>query len=218
MTQLTPDGSETTINGTSDWVYEEEFGVRDGFEWSPDGASIAYWQFDSTGVGLFSLVNTTDTLYPVVKTIPYPKAGTANSAVRIGVISASGGPTTWMKTEGDPRNTYLARIGWIDARTVSIQQLNRQQNRNDFLTADIATGAVKQVFRDESKSWVDVNEEVPWIDGGKTFLWLSERDGFQHVYRVPREGGTGQLISKFNADVTDISGFDEKGEIGRAHV
>ena len=211
VTQLTTDGSETTINGTSDWVYEEEFGVRDGFEWSPDGSSIAYWQFDSTGVGLFSLINTTDTLYPVVKTIPYPKAGTANSAVRIGVISASGGPTTWMKTEGDPRNTYLARIGWIDARTVSIQQLNRQQNRNDFLTADIATGAVKQVFRDESKSWVDVNEEVPWIDGGKTFLWLSERDGFQHVYRVPREGGTGQLISKFNADVTDISGFDEKG-------
>ena len=211
VTQLTTDGSETTINGTSDWVYEEEFGVRDGFQWSPDGASIAYWQFDSTGVGLFSLINTTDTLYPVVKTIPYPKAGTANSAVRIGVISASGGQTTWMKTEGDPRNTYLARIGWIDAKTVSIQQLNRQQNRNDFLTADIATGAVKQVFRDESKSWVDVNEEVPWIDGGKTFLWLSERDGFQHVYRVPREGGTGQLISKFNADVTDISGFDEKG-------
>lgn len=211
VTQLTTDGSETTINGTSDWVYEEEFGVRDGFQWSPDGASIAYWQFDSTGVGLFSLINTTDTLYPVVKTIPYPKAGTPNSAVRVGVISAGGGQTTWMKTEGDPRNTYLARIGWIDAKTVSIQQLNRQQNRNDFLTADIATGAVKQVFRDESKSWVDVNEEVPWIDGGKTFLWLSERDGFQHVYRVPREGGTGQLISKFNADVTDISGFDEKG-------
>jgi dipeptidyl-peptidase-4 len=210
VTQLTTDGSETTINGTSDWVYEEEFGVRDGFQWSPDGKSIAYWQFDSTGVGIFSLINDTAGVYPTVTQIPYPKAGTQNSAVRIGVISAEGGPTTWMKTEGDPRNTYLARIGWIDANTVAIQQLNRQQNRNDFLTADIKTGVVKRVFRDESTSWVEVVEEVPWIDNGKTFLWLSERDGFQHVYRVPREGGNGQLITKFDADVTDIAGFDEK--------
>ncbi len=211
ITQLTSDGSETIINGTSDWVYEEEFGVRDGFRWSPDGRSLAYWQFDSSGVGIFSLINNTDSLYPVVTKIPYPKAGTTNSAVRVGVVSAGGGATQWIKTEGDPRNTYLARIGWIDANTVSLQQLNRQQNRNDFLTADIKSGAVKRVFRDQSKSWVDIVEEVPWIDGGRTFLWMSERDGWQHVYRVPREGGDGQLITKFDADVTDISGFDEQG-------
>lgn len=211
VTQLTSDGSETIINGTSDWVYEEEFGVRDGFRFSPDGRSVAYWQFDSSGVGVFSLINNTDSLYPVVTKIPYPKAGTTNSAARVGVVSAGGGPTQWIKTEGDPRNTYLARIGWIDANTVSIQQLNRQQNRNDFLTADITSGAVKRVFRDESRSWVDIVEEVPWIDGGKTFLWMSERDGWQHVYRVPREGGEGQLITKFDADVTDMAGFDQEG-------
>ncbi len=210
VTQLTSDGSETIINGTSDWVYEEEFGVRDGFRFSPDGKSVVYWQFDSSGVGIFSLINNTDSLYPVVTKIPYPKAGTTNSAARVGVVSADGGETRWIKTEGDPRNTYLARIGWIDSNTVSIQQLNRQQNRNDFLTADITSGAVKRVFRDESKEWVDIVEEVPWVDGGRTFLWLSERDGWQHVYRVPREGGTRQLISKFEADVTDIAGFDEK--------
>jgi len=210
VTQLTRDGSETIINGTSDWVYEEEFGVRDGFRFSPDGKSIVYWQFDSAGVGLFSLINNTDTLYPVITKIPYPKVGTTNSAARVGVVSVDGGATTWIKTEGDPRNTYLARIGWIDANTVSIQQLNRQQNRNDFLTADIKSGAVTRVFRDQSTSWVEVVEDVPWIDGGRTFLWLSERDGFQHVYRVPREGGDGQLITKFDGDVTDIAGFDEK--------
>lgn len=210
VTQLTRDGSETTINGTSDWVYEEEFGVRDGFRWSPDGRSVAYWQFDSTGVEIFSLINNTDTLYPVVTRIPYPKAGTTNSAVRIGVISAAGGPTTWMQTEGDPRNTYLARLGWIDSNTVSIQQLNRQQNRNDFLSADVKTGAVKRIFRDESKQWVDVNEDVPWVDGGRTFLWQSEKGGWNQVYRVAREGGQGQLITKFSADVTDIAGFDEQ--------
>jgi dipeptidyl-peptidase-4 len=211
VTQLTSDGSETIINGTSDWVYEEEFGVRDGFRWSPDGRSIAYWQFDSSGVGIFSLINNTDALYPVITKIPYPKAGTTNSAARIGVVSAEGGPTTWIKTEGDPRNTYLARIGWIDANTVAIQQLNRLQNRNDFLSADVKSGAVKRIFRDESKQWVDINEDVPWIDGGRTFLWQSEKNGWNQVYRVPREGGTGQVITKFDADVTDIAGFDEKG-------
>ena len=211
VTQLTFDGSENIINGTADWVYEEEFGVRDGFRWSPDGRSIAYWQFDQSGVGIFSLINNTDTLYPVITKIPYPKAGTTNSAARVGVVSADGGETRWIKTEGDPRNTYLARIGWIDANTVAIQQLNRHQNRNDFLSADAATGAVKRIFRDESKQWVDINEEVPWIDGGRTFLWQSEKDGWNHVYRVPREGGEGRIITKFDADVTDISGFDEKG-------
>jgi dipeptidyl-peptidase 4 len=210
-TQLTSDGSETIINGTSDWVYEEEFGVRDGFRWSPDGKSIAYWQFDSSGVGIFSLINNTDSLYPVITRIPYPKAGTTNSAARVGVVSADGGPTTWIKTEGDPRNTYLARIGWIDSNTVAVQRLNRLQNRNDFLSADVKTGAVKRIFRDESKAWVDINEEVPWIDGGRTFLWQSEKNGWNQVYRVPREGGEGQVITKFNGDVVDIAGFDEKG-------
>jgi len=211
ITQLTTDGSETIINGTSDWVYEEEFGVRDGFRWSPDGRALVYWQFDTAGVGIFSLINNTDTLYPTITKIPYPKAGTTNSAARVGVVSAEGGATQWIKTEGDPRNTYLARIGWIDSDTVSLQQLNRQQNRNDFLTADIKTGAIKRVFRDESTSWVDIVEEVPWIDGGRTFLWMSERDGWQHVYRVPREGGDGRLITRFDADVTDMAGLDEKG-------
>jgi dipeptidyl-peptidase 4 len=185
--------------------------VRDGFRWSPDGRTIAYWQFDQSGVGIFSLINTTDSLYPVITKIPYPKAGTTNSAARVGVVSADGGPTTWIKTEGDPRNTYLARIGWVDANTLSIQQLNRLQNRNDFLAADVKTGDVKRVFRDESKQWVDINEEVPWIDNGRTFLWQSEKGGWNHVYRVPREGGDGQVITKFAADVTDISGFDEQG-------
>jgi dipeptidyl-peptidase-4 len=211
VTQLTRDGSETIINGTSDWVYEEEFGVRDGFRWSPDGRSIAYWQFDSAGVGIFSLINNTDSLYPVITKIPYPKAGTTNSAARIGVVSAGGGETTWIKTEGDPRDTYLARLGWIDANTVAIQQLNRLQNRNDFLAADVTSGAVTRIFRDESKQWVDINEEVPWIDGGRTFLWQSENNGWNQVYRVPREGGEGQVITKFDGDVTDIAGFDEPG-------
>jgi dipeptidyl-peptidase 4 len=207
--RLTDDGSETTINGTSDWVYEEELGVRDGFRWSPDGKRIAYWQFDSTGVGVFTLIDDTTHLYPTLTKIPYPKVGTTNSAVRIGVVSADGGGTKWMQTPGDPRNTYLSRLEWLDARNLGIQQLNRLQNQNDFLIADASSGAVRGAFRDESKTWVEVVDEVLWIDKGRSFLWISERDGWQHVYRVPREGGPGKLITRFDADVIEVLGVNE---------
>ena len=209
-TPLTTDGSETTINGTSDWVYEEELDVRDGFRWSPDGRRIAFWQFDTTGVGVFTLINNTDSLYPVTTRVPYPKTGTTNSAVRIGVVGAEGGDTRWMKTPGDPRNTYLARLEWVDAGSVSIQQLNRLQNQNDFLIGDAATGEVRRVFRDQSATWVDVVDQVRWIEGGKSFLWVSERDGWQHVYRVPRKGSEATLLTRFEADVTDVVGLDER--------
>jgi dipeptidyl-peptidase-4 len=209
ITQITSDGSDTTINGTADWVYEEELDLRDGFRWSPDGRNIAYWQFDTTGVGIFSLIDDTDALYPVVSRYAYPKVGTTNSAVRIGVVSASAGQTRWMQVPGDPRNNYLSRLEWIDASTVAIQQLNRLQNQNDFLLADASSGAVRRAFRDESSTWVEVVDEVRWIDGGRAFLWISERDGWQHVYRVPREGGEGTLVTRFDADVTDLIGLDE---------
>ncbi len=221
---LTQDGSETTINGTSDWVYEEELDLRDGFRWSPDGRRIAYWQFDSTGVGIFSLIDDTSELYPKVRRIPYPKVGTTNSAARIGVVRADGGKTTWVKAPGDPREHYLARLDWIDAQTVAIQQLNRLQNQNDYLLADAATGSVARAFRDSSSTWVDVVDEVRWIDKGRSFLWISERDGWNHVYRVSRDAartttvtnGAGPaasdgttLVTRFDADVTDVVGVDE---------
>jgi dipeptidyl-peptidase-4 len=212
VVQLTADGSDTTINGTSDWVYEEELNVRDGFRWSPDGTTIAFWQFDTTGIGAFSLINDTDSLYPVVTRIPYPKAGTKNSAVRIGVVSADEPHAVrWLNTPGDPRDTYLARVDWLDADTVAVQQLNRLQNRNDLLLADARSGDVRRMFRDESKTWVEVMEDLRWVDHGRACIWLSERDGWQHAYRVPRDGGEPRLLTKFAADVIDIAGIDEPG-------
>ena len=181
ITPLTTPGSATTINGTSDWVYEEELGVRDGFRWSPDSRRLAYWQFDTTGVGTFTLLNNTDTVYPVATTFAYPKPGTANAAVRIGVVAADGGDTTWMQTPGDPRDDYLARVEWRDATTLAIQQLNRLQNQQDLLTANATTGAVSRAFRDRSETWVDVVDTVRWVRGGKQFLWPSERDGWRHL-------------------------------------
>ncbi len=220
ITPLTRDGSTTTINGTSDWVYEEELDVRDGFRWSPDSRRIAYWQFDSTGVEMFTLINDTASLYPTLTRIPYPKVGTTNSAVRIGTVGVDGGATQWMKVPGDPRQHYLARLDWRDANTVAIQQLNRLQNEDDFYLADASTGEVTRVFHDESRAWVDVVDDVRWIAPHTTgsdgrpgrpdaFLWISERDGWRHVYRVPTDGGDGTLITHFDADVIDVVGTDD---------
>ncbi len=212
ITPLTTSGSATTINGTSDWVYEEELGVRDGFRWSPDGLRLAYWQFDTSGVGIFSLINNTDSTYPVVTAIPYPKPGTANSAVRIGVVAATGGATTWMATPGDARDDYLARLEWRDAATVAIQQLNRLQNQQDLLTADATTGAVTRVFRDRAETWLDVVDTVRWVNGGASFLWTSERDGWRHVYRAAKDGSTTTPVTRFDADILQLLGTDAADE------
>ncbi|MEZ5289591.1 MAG: S9 family peptidase [Vicinamibacterales bacterium] len=208
ITRLTTTGSETIVNGTSDWVYEEELGVRDGFRWSPDGRRIAYWQFDTSGVGIFTLLNNTDTLYPVVTRIPYPKPGSTNSAARIGVVAADGGTTTWMATPDDPRNSYLARLEWHDASTLAIQQLNRLQNQQDLLTADATTGAVTRVFRDRSEAWVNVVDRVHWVDQGRKFLWTSERDGWRHVYLAAADGGATAPVTRFEGDVLQLLGPD----------
>lgn len=212
ITPLTTTGSAAIINGTSDWVYEEELGVRDGFRWSPDGRRIAYWQFDTSGVGIFTLLNNTDTLYPVATQIPYPKPGSKNSAARIGVVSADGGTTTWMQTPGDPRDSYLARLEWRDATTLAIQQLNRLQNQQDLLTADASSGAVGRVFRDRSETWVDVVDTVRWVDQGRAFLWTSERDGWRHVYRAAKDGTSTTLASPFEGDVMQLLGVDAAEE------
>ena len=147
IAQLTNDGTFHLINGTFDWVYEEELFCRDGWRWSPDGKKIAYWQLNSDGVKEFQLINDTDGLYPVVTSFPYPKAGETNSAARVGVISAGGGPTTWFEVAGDPRNNYLPRMEWANnSDEVTIQQLNRLQNTDTLMIGDARTGKVRTIL------------------------------------------------------------------------
>jgi dipeptidyl-peptidase-4 len=212
VTRLTKAENEHIVNGTSDWVYEEELDLRDAFRWSPDGRQIAYWQFDTTGIENFTLINATDSIYPSLTRIPYPKAGTTNSSARVGVVSAAGGPTTWVEAPGDPRNTYIPRIEWSeDGRTLAVQQLNRLQNRNDVLIAETRSGAVRRAHRDEQpKAWVDVTDDFTWLEGGRAFLWVSEKDGWRHIYRVATDGSGDRLITKFDADVIAINTVDPK--------
>ena len=210
---LTNDGSETLINGTSDWVYEEELALRDGFRWSPDGSSIAFWQFDTTGVEKFSLLNNTDSLYPKLMSIAYPKAGTKNSAVRVGVVALEGGAARWMQVPGDARNHYLAGMDW-DERDLQIQQLNRKQNTLIVFAGDAKTGQVKEVFRDTDETWVDMpdgEESRLRLNGGKSFLRVSERDGWRHAYAVAMGGGEPVLITPAASDIFGVEAADLEG-------
>lgn len=212
ITQLTMDGSRTMINGTFDWVYEEELGLRDGWRWSPDGASIAYWQLNADEVRDFDLIDNTDSLYSFAKPVQYPKAGQANSAARIGVVAATGGATLWLQIPGDPRNNYLARMDWANnSSEVWVQRLNRLQNTNEFLIANAGTGAVQTVFVDQDSTWVETVDDLTWLDGGKRFLWTSERDGWNHAYSVSRDGSDVRLLTPGAFDVLGVSAVDTKG-------
>jgi dipeptidyl-peptidase-4 len=196
VTRLTRDGSRTIINGTFDWVYEEELSLRDGFRWSPDGRRIAFWQLDASGVRDFDLINDTDSLYSFVIPVQYPKAGTTNSAARVGVVSADGGTPVWLQVPGDPRNNYIARMEWAASpNEVVLEHLNRAQNTLAVLLGDAATGRVRTVLTERDSAWVDVVNDLRWIDGGKRFTWISERDGWRHLYVVSRDGSRVRLVT-----------------------
>ncbi|MCP5046803.1 MAG: S9 family peptidase [bacterium] len=211
ITQLTSDGSKTIINGTFDWVYEEEFGLRDGFRWSPDGKHIAYWQLDAEGVRDFYLINNTDSLYPKITPVQYPKVGTTNSSSKVGVISVSGGKTLWFEVPGDPRNHYIARMDWAaNSSEIVFQRLNRLQNTKKVMLGNIGTGNVKTILTEQGKAWVEVDDNLQWLDNGKHFSWVSERDGWRHVYVVSRSGEKLKLVTPGEYDVIRVLKIDGK--------
>lgn len=208
--RLTSSGSPWIINGTSDWVNEEEFFLRTGFQWSPDGRYIAYYQFDQSGVPEFALINYTDTLYPVITRYPYPKAGQTNAAVRVGIIRASGGFTRWVKIPGNPRDFYLPRIGWADAKYLLVEQLDRRQHTNNLWLAEARNGRAHLMFQDRDAAWVDYEDRLVWFDHGTRLLFTSERDGWRHAYAVSREGEA-RLITRGTFDLTTVEAVDETG-------
>ena len=219
IVQLTHDGSGTIINGTSDWVNEEEFDIRDGFQWSPDGQAIAYWQFNTEGVQNFTLIYDLDNprgkivaqipypqigVYPETLVYPYPEAGTHNSAVRVGVVSLTSGKTVWIHTSGDAHDFYIPRMEWSDAKHLLLQHMNRLQNKNEMLLADSEAGSTRTVFVDEDRAWVELNDQILWLNQHREFLVLSERDGWRHLYRVERDTGKTQLVTHGEFDVVHL--------------
>lgn len=205
VTQLTFDGSGTMINGTFDWAYEEEFHLRDGFRWSPDGKFIGYWQLDASGVRDFYMINNTDSIYPFIIPMQYPKVGEKLSACRVGVVPASGGNTVWMKVEGDPRNHYIARMEWASSsEEIVFQYLNRHQNTIRINLGNALTGKVKTIYTEKDEAWLDVVDDMVWVNDGEEFTWLSEKTGWRHIYAVSRNGRRIRPVTEGNFDVMSV--------------
>lgn len=218
-TALTTDGNRQLINGTFDWVYEEEFGCRDGFRWSNDSKYVAYWQVDARKTRDYLMLNTTDSIYSFVVPVEYPKVGEPPSIVRLGVVNANGGNTTWINIPGDAQQNYLPRMEWgLDNVSLFVQQLNRKQNESKIYTCSVTNGAAQLIYTETDKAWIDIksrwNDDDPkgwdWIKNGNSFLWVSEKDGWRHIYSISKDGKKETLLTKGDYDIEKISAVDEK--------
>lgn len=218
ITKLTSDnGTKKLINGTFDWVYEEEFFCRDGFRWAPDSKSIAYWQIDANKIRDFYMLNTTDSVYSQIVPVEYPKVGEPPSPARIGVVNIATAQTKWMNVPGDPAQHYIMRMEWSAPNEIILQQLNRKQNESKIMLCNAASAEAKTIFSETDEAWVaTLNEWTSdvtgwnWLVGGKEFIWFSEKDGWRHLYRIGKDGKKEKLITAGNYDVIDILNIDEK--------
>ena len=215
---LTTDGSADLINGTSDWVNEEELDIRDGFRWSPDSRSIAFWQFDQTGVQEWTLIDDTSGPVPVTRRYHYPQAGTTNSSTRVGVVDIEKpSQVTWLKLPGDPREHYVPHMDWVPhSRQIAIEYLDRLQRDDRIYIADAASGDGRIIFQDTAPDFVDtvgfhgLDPDFTWLPSTDkpdaapaALLWFSERDGWRHAYSVSLSPPLSppKLLTDFRADV-----------------
>ena len=205
--QLTFDGDDNIINGTSDWVYEEELGLRDAFRFSPDGKRIAFWRIDQTVIKPFYLIDELS-LYPELMPVRYPKAGEQNSEVRLGVVEISSGKVQWIDL-GAEKDIYIAEMDFANSPDeVLFTRLNRHQNTLELLVADVKSGASRVILTDTDDAWVDA-VEPRWFNDGQNFLFTSERDGFNQVFLYERDGTLIRKVTTAAWDVTNVYGLDE---------
>ncbi len=216
ITQLTKDGTDKMINGTFDWAYEEEFDCRDGFRWSPDSKSIAYWQIDARDVKYFLMMNNTDSTYSFTVPVEYPKVGESPSACRVGVINLKTKKTLWMDVPGDQRQHYIPRMAWAaNATDIILQQLDRKQQESKLFICKAATGIATMINSEKDEAWVDVQEVwgnaggLDWFNLGAEFMWASEKDGWRHFYRISRNGQDEVNVTPGDFDVISSGLVDE---------
>lgn len=213
---LTSNGTVSLINGTFDWAYEEEFACRDGFRWSPDSKSIAYWQIDASDIKDFYMVNNTDSIYSQLIPIEYPKVGETPSACRVGVVDLADTKTTWMKVPGDARQHYIVRMEFIpNTSKLLIQQLNRKQNHSKLYIAEAAKGTTEVIHEESDEAWVDIfkvgnpyaidyTNNFIFLNEHNSILWASEKDGWRHLYQLSLDGKPEKLVTKGDYDVIDL--------------
>ena len=215
--QLTSDGTRDIINGTFDWVYEEEFGCRDGFRWSPDGRNISYWQLDASDIGTFYMINNIDSIYSIPIPLQYPKVGDDPSACRVGFVSTKDAKTTWIDLPGDRRQNYIPSLQWVNNDLLLVQQLNRKQNDLTVWKYKLSTGELSEIYNETEDTWVDIGypdvstrgwseNDITLVDNGRSFLRMTENDEWRNVYKIEITTGKKKLITKGNYDVASISG------------
>ncbi len=208
VVRLTTDGSNTILNGTGTGVYSG-LSTR-GFRWSPDGRHIAFVRFDASGVPQFSIIDYTDSTYPIVRSASYVQPGDTMPAASVGIVDATGGPARWVDLPGDPRNNYVSALDWAPgSEALLVVQLNRLQDTARVFSADPASGGVHRIFLDGDDTWVEPRP-IHWLEGGRSFTWVSERDGWRHVYRIPRDGGEARLLTPGDFDVLSVEALDRR--------
>ena len=210
ITQLTNDAGNGIINGLFDWVYEEEFSIKDGFRWSPDDSKIAYWQLDTNGSKDFIMINNTDELYPTLTKFPYPKVGETNALAKVGVVDLATAKTTWTQLPNNSRQMYIPRMNWSgNSEQILVQHVNRKQDRNHLYLADATTGKVSKVITEKDQHFLDNYDDARWLDNGKSFIWTSERNGWRQLFNISRDGKTVTNLTAGEFDILSIEAVDE---------
>ncbi|MCA0931446.1 DPP IV N-terminal domain-containing protein [Lutimonas saemankumensis] len=220
--QLTADGDGDIINGTFDWVYEEEFGKRDGFSVSPEDSYLAFWNLDASDTGVFYMINNTDSIYSRPIPVQYPKVGQEPSAAKIGVIDLKKGTTVWVPLYGGERENYVPGMQWVNDDLLLIQQMNRHQNTLIVWSYEPSTKALRKVYTEKEDTYIELlypdissnswgSNDLELADGGKAFLRMTENDGWRHIYKVHISTGEKVLVTPFDYDVASMRVPTEKG-------
>ncbi len=211
-TAITTDGKfNKIINGAADWVYEEEFGFAKAWSWSPDGEKIAFYRFDESDVKEFFMTEWGE-LYPGLTRFKYPKAGEENSVIKIGVYDLDEDNTVWMDI-GSENDQYIPRINWTkDSGTLAIRRMNRLQNKQDLMLANTNTGDTEIIKTEESDAWIDVNDNLIFLENGEEFVYTSEESGYNHIYLYNLDGELIRQVTEGDWEVTDYLGYNERTE------
>ncbi|MGD8305386.1 MAG: DPP IV N-terminal domain-containing protein, partial [Ignavibacteria bacterium] len=207
--KITSDGDKNILNGEFDWVYEEEFGIADGWRWSPDGNKIAFWRFDQTRVKEFHLIDEMEP-YNKVMSLKYPKTGEDNSIIKIGVYDFTDGTTNWMDI-GEEIDLYFPRIYWTNSSDrLVILRLNRHQNHIEVLMNDVESGKGKVVLTDSDSCWIDIEtKKAIFLKNEDKFVWVSERSGYKHAYLYDYDGNLINQITTGDWEIISIEGVSE---------
>lgn len=206
--QITEDGmNNRIINGATDWVYEEEFSIAKGFEWSPNGSKIAFLRFDESEVKEFTFTSFFNNLYPDYTTFKYPKAGEQNASVSVFIYDIASQKTTRIAIKEDAE-TYIPRIQWADDQELCITHLNRHQNHLRLYLTNAQTGKTKVMLEEKNDFFIDVHDNLQFINDGKEFIWTSDADGYNHVYVYNRSGKMLRQLTKGPFDVISFYGYD----------